>query len=140
MRVKEIMSSDVSWVDPSVKVPEIAKIMKEKNVGSVPVVQNGKVLGIITDRDIILRVLALSKDLSQVTAEQCMTADPVCIEDNEDINSAAEIMAEYQVKRLPVLRKGQIVGIIALGDLAIESIHMDEAGEALNGISRGITH
>lgn len=140
MRVMEIMSSDVSWVDPAATVPDIARMMKEKDFGSVPVVQNGKVLGIITDRDIIVRVVALNKDIHQVTAEQCMTADPVCIEDNEDINSAAEMMAEYQVKRLPVLRKGQIVGVIALGDLAIENIHLDEAGEALNGISRGITH
>ncbi|AFV01384.1 hypothetical protein UNSWDHB_1334 [Dehalobacter sp. UNSWDHB] len=140
MRVMDIMSTDVSWVDPAAKVTDIAKMMRDKNIGAVPVVQVGKVLGIITDRDIVLRVIASNKDVNQVTAEQCMTADPICIDGTQDIDTVAETMAEYQVKRLPVLNKGQIIGVIALGDLAIEDIHINEAGEALNGISRGISH
>jgi len=140
MRVMDIMSTDVSWVDPATKVPDIAKMMRDKDIGAVPVVQAGRVLGIITDRDIVLRVIASDKDVKQATAEQCMTADPICIDGTQDIDTVAEIMAEYQVKRLPVLKQGQIVGVIALGDLAIENIHINEAGEALNGISRGISH
>jgi len=69
-----------------------------------------------------------------------MSADPVVIEDSEDIDKAADIMFEYQIKRLPVVKKDKLVGIISLGDLAVERIHMDEAGEALSGISRGISH
>jgi len=140
MRVMDIMSTDVSWVDPAAKVADIAKIMRDKDIGAVPVVQAGKVLGIITDRDIVLRVIASNKDVNQMTAEQCMTVDPICIDGTQDIDTVAEVMAEYQVKRLPVLNKGQIIGVIALGDLAIENIHINEAGEALNGISRGISH
>ncbi|RJE48313.1 MULTISPECIES: CBS domain-containing protein [unclassified Dehalobacter] len=140
MRVMDIMSTDVSWVDPATKVPDIAKMMRDKDIGAVPVVQAGRVLGIITDRDIVLRVIASDKDVKQATAEQCMTADPICIDGTQDIDTVAEVMAEYQVKRLPVLKQGQIVGVIALGDLAIENIHINEAGEALNGISRGISH
>ncbi|NBJ14909.1 MAG: CBS domain-containing protein [Dehalobacter sp. 4CP] len=140
MRVMDIMSTDVSWVDPAAKVADIAKIMRDKDIGAVPVVQAGKVLGIITDRDIVLRVIASNKDVNQMTAEQCMTVDPICIDGTQDIDTVAETMAEYQVKRLPVLNKGQIIGVIALGDLAIENIHINEAGEALNGISRGISH
>jgi CBS domain-containing protein len=140
MKVKDIMSSDVSFVSTTAKVPEIAMLMKQKDVGSVPVLQNENVVGIITDRDIIIRVVADNKDINQVTAEQIMTADPVCVEENYNIDRAADLMAEYQIKRLPVLNKGRLVGMIALGDLAIEHIHMDEAGEALSGISRGISH
>ncbi len=140
MKVKDIMSSDVSFVSTAAKVPEIAMLMKQKDVGSVPVLQNENVVGIITDRDITIRVLAENKDINQVTAEQIMTADPVCVEENYNIDRAADLMAEYQIKRLPVLNKGKLVGMIALGDLAIEHIHMDEAGEALSGISRGISH
>ncbi|MCM1564442.1 MAG: CBS domain-containing protein [Dehalobacter sp.] len=140
MRVMDIMSTDVSWVDPAAKVADIARIMRDKDIGAVPVVQAGKVLGIITDRDIVLRVIASNKDVNQMTAEQCMTLDPICIDGTQDIDTVAETMAEYQVKRLPVLNKGQIIGVIALGDLAIENIHINEAGEALNGISRGISH
>lgn len=140
MKVRDIMSPDVSFVTASAKVTEIAKIMRDKDIGAVPVVQNENVVGIITDRDIVLRVLAENKDMNQITSEQIMTADPVCIDESKDIDSAAEMMAEYQVKRLPVLSNGKLVGMLALGDMAIEQIHMDEAGDALSGISRGINH
>ncbi|RNC29348.1 MAG: Hypoxic response protein 1 [Candidatus Dichloromethanomonas elyunquensis] len=140
MKVKDIMSSNVSFVDDSAKIPEIALIMKQQNIGAVPVVQNNQVTGIITDRDIVLKVLADKKDVNQTTASQVMTTHPVCIEENSNIDQAANLMAEYQVKRLPVLSEGKLVGMIALGDLAIEHIHVDEAGEALSGISKGITH
>jgi CBS domain-containing protein len=127
-------------VDISAKVTDIAAMMRQNDIGAVPVMQDNHVVGIVTDRDIVLRAVAAKKDWHTTTAEQIMTVDPVCIEENDDIDQAAELMAEYQVKRLPVLSKGKLVGIIALGDLAIEHIHMDEAGEALSGISKGITH
>ncbi|MGI5901372.1 MAG: CBS domain-containing protein [Desulfitobacteriia bacterium] len=140
MKVRDIMSSDVVSVDVSAKIPEIASKMKVNGIGSVPVLSQGRVVGIITDRDIVLRVIADNKDINTVTAEQIMTDDPVCIEESSSLDRAAEIMGEYQIKRLPVLNKGRLVGIITLGDLAIEQIHIDEAGEALNQISRGISH
>lgn len=140
MKVKDIMSADVDFVKTTAKVPEIAMLMKQKDIGSVPVLQNEKVVGIITDRDIIIRVIAENKDIKQVTAEEVMTVDPICVEESNDIDRAAEMMSEFQVKRLPVLNMGRLVGMIALGDLAIEQIHIDEAGEALSGISRGISH
>ncbi len=140
MKVSDIMSTDVNWVDPSAKLTDIAKMMKDKDVGSIPVVQNNMVKGIITDRDIVIRVISEGKDTNQITADQVMSADPVVIEQSEDIDKAADIMFEYQIKRLPVVKNDKLVGIISLGDLAVESIHVDEAGEALSGISRGIAH
>jgi CBS domain-containing protein len=117
MIVKDIMSSDVSFVDPSAKVWDIAMLMKQKDIGSVPVVQNGNVVGMITDRDIVLRAVAEKKDFNQVPAESIMTVDPFTIEEDSDIHRAADMMAEYQVKRLPVTKNGKLVGIIALGDM-----------------------
>lgn len=140
MKVRDIMSQDVGWVDLNANISDIAKIMKDKDVGAVPVVQNDSVKGIITDRDIVIRVIAQGQDLNQVRAEQVMTADPVVIEESESVDTAADLMFEYQVKRLPVVKNDKIVGIVSLGDLAVERIHMNEAGEALSGISRGITH
>jgi CBS domain-containing protein len=96
MKVRDIMSADVVFVDGSSKIAEIAKVMKQNGIGAVPVVKDGKVAGIITDRDIILRVLADNKDVNTVTAEQVMSDDPVCVEENTDIDRAAEIMAEYR--------------------------------------------
>lgn len=140
MKVQDIMSKEVSFVAPSASVVEIANIMKQKDIGSVPVCENGMVLGIITDRDIVLRVIAAGKDVNQTKADQIMTADPVCVEEDASVQQASQLMSQYQVKRLPVVSNGKLVGIIALGDLAIEHIHMNEAGEALSGISRGISH
>lgn len=140
MKVRNIMSQDISRVDLNAKIVDVAKIMKDKDVGAVPVVQNDSVKGIITDRDIVLRVIAQGQDLNQVKAEQVMTADPVVIEESESVDTAADLMFEYQVKRLPVVKNDKIIGMVSLGDLAIERIHMNEAGEALSGISRGITH
>lgn len=140
MKARDIMSNDVKFVAPNASVVEVAKMMVKENVGCIPVCQNDKVLGIITDRDITMRVVAQNKDLNQTQAQQIMSADPVFIDENQSIDQAAELMAEYQIKRLPVVKNEKIVGIIALGDLAIEQISMDEAGEALSGISQGIRH
>jgi CBS domain-containing protein len=138
--IREIMSTDVSYVDTSTSIPEVAKIMKQKDIGAVPVLQNGNLVGIITDRDIIIRAVADNKDVNTITAEQIMTVDPVSIEENSDVDKATELMGEYQVKRLPVMKNGRLVGMVSLGDIAIENIHIDEAGEALSGISQGIRH
>ncbi|NLP45140.1 MAG: CBS domain-containing protein [Peptococcaceae bacterium] len=140
MLIREIMSTDVSYVDTSTSIPEVAKIMKQKDIGAVPVLQNGNLVGIITDRDIIIRAVADNKDVNTITAEQIMTVDPVSIEENSDVDKATELMGEYQVKRLPVMKNGRLVGMVSLGDIAIENIHIDEAGEALSGISQGIRH
>ena len=140
MLIREIMSTDVSYVDTSTSIPEVAKIMKQKDIGAVPVLQNGNLVGIITDRDIIIRAVADNKDVNTITVEQIMTVDPVSIEENSDVDKATELMGEYQVKRLPVMKNGRLVGMVSLGDIAIENIHIDEAGEALSGISQGIRH
>lgn len=140
MKVRDMMSDKINFVQPVTKMTDIAMMMKQNDIGSVPVVENNQVVGIVTDRDIIMRVIADKKDVNQTMAQEIMTPNPICIDETDDVDTAADLMAKHQIKRLPVLRSGKLVGMIALGDLAIEHIHMDEAGEALTGISRGITH
>ncbi len=130
MLIREIMSTEVSFVDTSTSIPEVAKIMKQKDIGAVPVLQNGNLVGIITDRDIIIRAVADNKDVNTITAEQIMTVDPVSIEENSDVDKATELMGEYQGKRSPVMKNGRLVGMVSHRDIAIENIHIDEAGEA----------
>ncbi|ADY56463.1 CBS domain containing protein [Syntrophobotulus glycolicus DSM 8271] len=139
MSVSEIMSARIFSADQNSSLSDIAKIMKEQDIGAVPVCEGDRLLGIITDRDIIVRAVSEKKDLQKTLARQVMTLDPICIEEKDSISQAADLMAEYQVKRLPVLKSGKLVGIITLGDLAIEHLNTDQA-DAMSGIARGITH
>ena len=139
VKVKQIMTTDVSTVSPSDAVTKAASIMGQLNVGSVPVTDNNKVVGIVTDRDIILRGVAKGNDSNQKISE-VMTTNIKCATPEMDIHTVADIMAENQVRRLPVVESDILVGIVAIGDLAVENILENEAGEALHNISMGVRH
>ncbi|SKA85383.1 CBS domain-containing protein [Caloramator quimbayensis] len=137
MKVNEFMSKNVISVAPDTSIIEIARIMKNNNIGSVPVVKESKVIGIVTDRDIVLRDIAEGKDIKKVTAKDVMTTGVTTATPEMDIHEAAKIMSEKQVRRLPVVEKNnQIVGMLALGDIAVYSKLEDDAGEALSDISK----
>jgi CBS domain-containing protein len=131
-----IMSSDVYSVNETQSVQEAAAIMSEYNIGSVPVINNnGEMTGIITDRDITLRSTAQGEaahtKVSEVmTAQQVVQGSP-----DMDVEQAAELMSQQQIRRLPVVENGQVVGMVALGDMAVDSQYDDEAEEALSSIS-----
>ncbi|MEB1807349.1 MAG: CBS domain-containing protein [Bacillaceae bacterium] len=132
--LQSIMTTNVASVTPHDTVQKAATLMKELNVGSIPVVENGQVMGIITDRDITLRTTA-SGIGSQTPVSQCMTDHVVTANSMMDIHEAAQLMAQQQIRRLPVVENGQLVGMVAIGDLAVENIYQNEAGEALSSIS-----
>lgn len=136
MKVKDFMTTNVAYVTPNTPVVEIAKIMKDKNIGSVPVLDGDKVVGIVTDRDIVLRDIAFGKNPNEVLAKDVMTVGVTTANHNMDIHDAARIMAEKQVRRLPVVENGRLVGMLAIGDIAVESRLADDAGEALSDISK----
>ncbi len=140
MRVSDIMSSRLFTVNQNANLIDVAKIMKEQGIGAVPVCEGERLLGIVTDRDIIIRAVAERKDIQKILAGQVMTLEPVCVEEKDTLSHAADLMAEYQVKRLPVMKNNKIIGMITLGDLAVEHLGMDEADEAMSGIAKGITH
>jgi len=139
LKVKEIMTKDVKTVKPSDTVSQAASIMEQLNVGSVPVVDNDKVVGIVTDRDIVIRNVARGQKPDQKISD-VMTSNVTFATPDMDVHSAADVMADHQIRRLPVIDNGNLVGIVAIGDLAAEDIFENEAGEALHDISRGVRH
>lgn len=136
MKVKDIMTRDVITVTPQTPVTDIAKIMKEYNIGSVPVCEANSIVGIVTDRDIVLRDVAYGKNPSEVLARDVMTSGLTTINSDNDIHDAARVMAEKQIRRLPVVENGRLVGMLALGDIAVTNRLHDDAGEALSDISK----
>lgn len=139
MKIREIMTTDVKTVSPTDTVSQAASAMEQLNVGSIPVVDNNKVVGIVTDRDIVLRNVARGQNPDQKVSD-VMTANITYATPDMDVHSAADIMATHQIRRLPVVENGKLIGIVAIGDLAVEDIFENEAGEALHDISKGVKH
>lgn len=134
MRVNNVMTDDVSIVSPDSTVKETAEIMNDLNVGAVPVCQGKKPVGIITDRDIAIRNTAKNGDVNtpvkQIMSEELISATP-----EMNAEEAAQLMAKYQIRRLPIVEDDNLVGIVSLGDLAVKSDSDMEAAEALTNIS-----
>lgn len=116
-KVREIMSKDIVAVLPSDSILEAAKQMEKHHVGSVPVVSAGEVKGILTDRDIILRCIAKEKDVNSTKASEIMSEKIVFVTPDQTVNDAAKIMANEQIRRLPVLNNGCIDGMISFADV-----------------------
>lgn len=134
MQIRNIMTENVSYVEPAAPVNKAAKIMKDLNVGSVPVCEGSKPVGIITDRDITIRSVAATGD-SNTPVNQIMSNELVYATPDMSEEEAARLMAENQIRRLPVVENSQLVGIISLGDLAVKSHSDMEAAQALSSIS-----
>lgn len=140
MLVRQVMTSSVSWSSQNTSIVEIAQQMKNNDIGSVPICEGDKLVGIITDRDIVLKVVAEGKDYRNFCAKDVMNTNIVTVKADQDVHEAADLMSKYQIRRLPVLEGSKLVGMLALGDLAIETIHINEAGDALSDISQGAHH
>lgn len=136
MQVKELMSKNIATVTPDTPITEVAKTMKDMNIGSVPVCEGDKVIGILTDRDIVLRDIAMGKNVEGVTAKDVMTSGVSTAKPEMDIHEAARLMSEKQVRRLPVVDNNRLVGMLALGDIAVRTKLEDNAGDALSDISK----
>ncbi len=140
MKVRDIMTPEVEVADYNTSLVQVAEMMKRENVGAIPVCKQGQLQGILTDRDIIIKAVAEGKDLTSIQVAEIMSTNPVSIKPEADIHEAARLMSDNQIRRLPVVENGKLVGMLSLGDLAVENIHEDEAGEALSDISQGIQH
>jgi len=135
MRVKEIMSRDIKLIHPSAHLADAAKLMREKDIGMIPVGEDDRLEGVITDRDIIIRALANGKSLEELTIKEVMTPKcHTCFED-DTIEEASRHMSKDQIRRLAVLDKSNhVVGIISLGDISAKGSDK-EAARALHSIS-----
>lgn len=132
--IQECMTTSVATVSSNQTVKEAAELMSQNNVGSIPVVDNGQLKGIITDRDITLRTTAEGND-SNTLVSQVMTTNLVSGHTNMSTEEAAKVMAQHQIRRLPIVENNQLVGIVALGDLATNQMSDEAAGHALTNIS-----
>jgi CBS domain-containing protein len=138
MRISEVMTRGVQCVKPGDSLRDAAKKMRDLDVGPVPVCgDNDKLAGMLTDRDIAIRAVAEGKDPNSTKVQDVMTPDiHYCFED-QDVEEAAKQMRDRQIRRLVVLnRDKRMVGIVSLGDLAVETSDEDMAGETLEAVSQ----
>ncbi len=118
MKVKSVMHSGATWVDPSTPVSELAKMMRDQDIGSIPIGESDKLVGMVTDRDIVCRGLANGGDCETLTARDVMSKPIVYCRADEDVEDALQIMEKNKVRRLPVINENKrLVGMLALGDL-----------------------
>jgi CBS domain-containing protein len=132
--VKEIMSKDCATVTLKDNVYEIAVKMKQFDTGFIPVVEGNKLIGVVTDRDLVIRGYAEKREGS-ASVEQVMSKDITCIQPDATVEEAAKMMASKQIRRLPVCENGNLVGVVSIGDLAVNEKSDQAAGEALSKIS-----
>jgi len=136
MRVSQVMTRDAECIRPDATVQEAAGRMKTLDIGSLPVCDNDRLVGVITDRDIAVRSVADGRDPRADPVRGTMTPDLVYCFEDEDTEDAARKMREKQIRRLPVLnRDKRLVGIVSLGDLAVEAHDEKLSGRTLEDIS-----
>ena len=135
MKVEALMTRDPAILRPVSTCAEAAAVMKREDCGSLPVVDDGSLVGIVTDRDIVLRAVAEKKDPQRLAVSEIMTSDPVTVTPNTSAADASKLMSDNQVRRLPVVDGGRLVGILAIGQLARHESD-DAAGETLKEVSQ----
>ncbi len=120
MKVKEVMHKGVDWVSPTTPVSELAKLMREHDIGSIPIGENDRLIGMVTDRDIVCKGLASNNfDARRATARDVMTEGIHCCREDDDLAKAMHHMEKLQLRRLPVINKSKrMVGIVSLGDVS----------------------
>lgn len=134
MQVLEIMTPDPDTATAQDTIRKVATMMEEGDYGAVPVMDGERFVGVVTDRDIALRGVAQGLGPDTLVSE-VMSEDPIFVEPDCDIEEAAEMMMEEQIRRLFVVDDGKLVGVISLGDLALEDDDDELSGEALEEIS-----
>lgn len=139
MKVFDLMSNHTVTVGTAEPVIAAARLMRQYNIGAVPVCDDkGRLKGMITDRDIVIRCSALGKSVDTTSVADIMTRGAVTIDDRAHVGEAARLMADAQIRRLPVCRDGVLVGMLSLADLARSSDCDTEAAEALCEISKNV--
>lgn len=136
MKVNECMSSKVCCCTPDAKLTDVAKLMCENHVGCIPVCDDNQcVVGVLTDRDIILRSIACDKEACNTNASECMTTKVCCCSPEASVEEATKLMSDFQIRRIPVVQDNKIVGILSLGDIANhQKISSNEVAQTVENI------
>ena len=137
--IKDIMTKEVECCSLLDNIYEVAVKMKDLNVGAIPIVDEEKLVGMITDRDIVIRGVA-EKNPGSTKVEEIMSDHLVTVTPETTTDEAAQLMAEHQIRRLPVVEGENLIGIVSLGDLATNQLTDEQAGDALSDISEQNNH
>lgn len=137
--IKDIMSTDCVTVTLQDNIYEIAVKMKQNDIGFVPVVDGKKLIGVVTDRDLVIRGYA-EKNSGSAPVKDVMSTDVTTISPETTVDEAARLMAKQKIRRLPVVSGGELIGVVAIADLAVREVFVNEAGQALSEISENIDH
>jgi CBS domain-containing protein len=137
MNIRDVMTPNPRAVAPGDTIQSAARIMRDEDTGVVPVVENGRPVGLVTDRDIVIRAVAdggaLSRPISEICTGALVSATP-----DMSTREAAQLMSDHQVRRLPVVENEQLIGIVSIGDLAVKEGKDSRTGDTLQSISEGV--
>ena len=136
MKVKDVMHKGVDWVNPDTPIAEIAKLMREHDIGSIPIGENDQLVGMVTDRDIVCKGLAQNGfDPGRAVARDVMTEGIHCCREDDDLAKAVRHMETLKIRRLPVINKNKrMVGMLALGDISSSALG-DLVSECVKSVS-----
>jgi CBS domain-containing protein len=132
--VRDAMTENPRSIGASASVVEAARLMREEHIGSLPITDDGELVGMITDRDITTRVVAEAADPQKTSVEDIYSRELITVEPDKDLEEALQLMARFQVRRLPVVENGRLVGIVAQADVAL-SEDEKKTGELVEAIS-----
>jgi CBS domain-containing protein len=135
MKVKDVMHGGAEWIAPQTPVADVAQKMRDLDIGAMPVGENDRLIGMVTDRDISCRAVANGKDIGSLTARDVMSKGIVFCRDTEELEDAVRIMEQHQIRRLPVINdQKRMVGMLCLGDIASAAPHA-LSGEVIASVS-----
>ena len=137
MNIRDVMTPNPRAVAPGDSIQNAARIMRDEDTGVVPVVDNGRTVGLVTDRDIVIRAVADGGTLNRPISEICTSA-VVSASPDMSTREAAQLMSDHQVRRLPVVENDRLVGIVSIGDLAVKEGKDSRTGDTLQAISEGV--
>ena len=136
MNIRDIMTPNPRTVSPDDSIESAARIMRDEDTSAVPVVQDGRPVGMLTDRDIVIRVVAeggRAQSVREVVTGRVMSVSP-----DATTREATDLMSEHQIRRLPVVENERLIGIVSLGDLAVKEAKDRRVGDTLQSISEGV--
>ena len=137
MNIRDVMTPNPRCVSPSDSIQNAARIMRDEDTGAVPVVDNGRPVGMVTDRDIVVRAVADGGQLNRPVSE-IVTGGVIAVTPDMSTREAANLMSEHQIRRLPVVENERVVGIVSLGDLAVKDARDKLTGDTLEKVSEGV--
>lgn len=139
MKIRDIMNTNPITISPDEPVALASRLLSHNNIGALPVcTENGRIRGLVTDRDIVLRCVANSSDPETTPVSEIMTRIPITVSPSDDVTKAASLMSTGQIRRLPVVEDGRVVGMVSLGDMARRSTLEMEAGAVLSRVSSNV--